>query len=58
LAPLVADLSLAHIGLAEFPKLNVWMTRMQQRPSWSASEATPEQQAALRQLMIDRSAAT
>jgi glutathione S-transferase len=52
-APVVATLSFAHIGLAEFPKLNAWMTRMQQRPSWSASEATPEQWAALRQKMID-----
>jgi glutathione S-transferase len=55
-APVVATLSFAHIGLAEFPKLNDWMTRMQQRPSWLASEATPEQWAALRQSMIDHSA--
>jgi glutathione S-transferase len=55
-APVLATLSFAHIGLAEFPKLNAWMTRMQQRPSWSASEATPEQWAMLRQRMIDSSA--
>jgi glutathione S-transferase len=54
-APLIDSLSLAHIGLTEFPKLRALMTRMQQRPSWSASEATPEQWAALRQLMTDRS---
>jgi glutathione S-transferase len=54
-APLVAALSLAHIGLAEFPKLNAWLTRMQQRPSWSASEATTEQWAALRQMMTEQS---
>jgi glutathione S-transferase len=53
-APVVATFSFANIGLAEFPKLNAWMTRMQQRPSWSATEATAEQWAALRQGMIDR----
>jgi glutathione S-transferase len=53
-APLIEALSLAHIGLVEFPKLNAWMTRMQQRPSWSASAATPAQWAELRQLMTDR----
>jgi glutathione S-transferase len=54
-APVIATLSFAHIGLAEFPKLHTWMTRIQQRPSWSASEATAEQWAALRQRMIDSS---
>jgi glutathione S-transferase len=54
-APVIATLSFAHIGLAEFPKLNAWMTKIQQRPAWSASEASPEQWAALRQRMIDSS---
>jgi glutathione S-transferase len=57
-APIIATLSFAHIGLAEFPKLNDWLTKIQQRPSWSSSEALPEQWAALRQRMIDSSNAT
>jgi glutathione S-transferase len=56
-APIIATLSFAQIGLTEFPKLSVWMTNIQQRPAWSASEASPEQWAALRQMMIDRAAA-
>jgi hypothetical protein len=39
--------------LAKFPKLNAWMTNIQQRPAWLASDATPEQWAALRQRMIN-----
>jgi glutathione S-transferase len=56
-APVVATLSFARVELLPFPKLNDWMTRMQQRPSWSASEATPEQWAAMRQRLIDSAAA-
>jgi glutathione S-transferase len=53
-APVVATLDFANISLAGFPKLNAWMDKMLQRPSWSATEATAEQMAALRQMMIDR----
>jgi glutathione S-transferase len=52
-APIITTLSLASISLAEFPKLNAWMTSIQQRPAWSASEATPAQWAALQQRMVN-----
>jgi glutathione S-transferase len=53
-APIVAILGFANMGLESFPKLNTWLSNMKQRPSWSTTEASPEQMAALRQRMIDR----
>jgi glutathione S-transferase len=44
-------LNLADISLDPFPKLRAWINQMMLRPSWSATEASAAQMAALRAMM-------
>ncbi len=53
----ISYLGSAGITLTEFPKLRSWLERLMLRPSWSATQASAKQMAALKQMMIDRFAA-
>ncbi|MEH1925004.1 glutathione S-transferase family protein [Nostoc sp.] len=44
------------ISLSEYPKLNAWCDRLVARPSWQATEATPEAIEALKSIMVARMA--
>ncbi len=50
----ISYLGAAGIMLDEFPKLQDWLDRLITRPSWSATQASAEQMAALKQMMIGR----
>ncbi|WP_414568367.1 glutathione S-transferase family protein [Nostoc sp. CCY 9925] len=42
------------ISLSEYPKLNAWCDRLIARPAWQATEATPEDIAAFRTVIVAR----
>ncbi|MDZ8239464.1 MAG: glutathione S-transferase family protein [Nostoc sp. ChiQUE01a] len=42
------------ISLSEYPKLNAWCDRLMARPAWQATEATPEDIAAFRSIVMAR----
>ncbi|MDZ8109155.1 MAG: glutathione S-transferase family protein [Nostoc sp. DedQUE12a] len=42
------------ISLNEYPKLNAWCDRLIARPTWQATEATPEDIAAFRPVIVAR----
>jgi glutathione S-transferase len=48
----ISYLDAAGIKLDAFPKLSAWIDRLTLRPSWSATQASAEQRAALKQMMI------
>jgi glutathione S-transferase len=50
----ISYLGSADITLDAFPKLQAWIDRLILRPSWSATQASVEQMAALKQMMISR----
>ena len=50
----MVNLAFAGITLDEYPKLNAWMKRLLLRPNWLATQATTEQLADLRKMMIER----
>jgi glutathione S-transferase len=50
----ISYLGAADITLTAFPKLSAWLDRLILRPSWSATQASAEQMAALKQMMIGR----
>ncbi len=50
----ISYLGAADIRLDAFPKLNAWLDRLTLRPSWSATQASAEQMAALKQMLISR----
>jgi glutathione S-transferase len=44
------------ISLSEYPKLNAWCDRLVARPTWQATEATPEAMEAFKSIMVARMA--
>jgi glutathione S-transferase len=44
------------ISLSEYPKLNAWHDRLIVRPSWQATESTPEAMEALKSVIVARNA--
>lgn len=42
------------ISLSEYPKLSAWCDRLMARPAWQATEATPEDIAAFRPVIVAR----
>ncbi|MEH2113807.1 glutathione S-transferase family protein [Nostoc sp.] len=44
------------ISLSEYPKLNAWCDRLVTRPSWQATEATPEAIEAFKSILVARMA--
>ncbi|QLE40227.1 glutathione S-transferase family protein [Nostoc sp. C052] len=44
------------ISLSEYPKLNAWCDRLVARPSWQATEATPEAIEAFKSILVARMA--
>ncbi|MEH1820782.1 MAG: glutathione S-transferase family protein [Nostoc sp.] len=44
------------ISLSEYPKLNAWCDRLVARPSWQATEATPETIEAFKSILVARMA--
>ncbi|MEH1935889.1 MAG: glutathione S-transferase family protein [Nostoc sp.] len=44
------------ISLSDYPKLNAWRDRLIVRPTWQATEATPEAIEALKSIMVARMA--
>ncbi|MBN3899493.1 MAG: glutathione S-transferase family protein [Nostoc sp. NOS(2021)] len=44
------------ISLSDYPKLNAWRDRLIVRPSWQATEATPEAIEALKSIVVARMA--
>ncbi|MEH2052876.1 glutathione S-transferase family protein [Nostoc sp.] len=44
------------ISLSEYPKLNAWCDRLIIRPSWQATEATPEAMEAFKSILVARMA--
>jgi glutathione S-transferase len=50
----LANLGFAGITIDEYPKLNAWMKRLMLRPHWLATQATTEQLANLRKMMVER----
>jgi glutathione S-transferase len=50
----ISYLGAAGITLDTFPKLQAWLDRLMLRPSWSATQASAEQMATLKQMMISR----
>ena len=44
------------ISLSDYPKLNAWCDRLIARPSWQATEATPEAIEAFKSVVVARMA--
>ena len=44
------------ISLSKYPKLNAWCDRLVARPTWQATEATPEAMEAFKSVMVARMA--